>query len=215
MAAKSQAVHEVTAIVVAGGRGIRLGGCEKAFLEIGGEPIIGRTLRTLATLFARTVIVCREAARFAGLGADVTTDVYPGCGPLAGIHGGLRAARTAHVFVVACDMALLEPEVIRFLVSRIGSDGAAGADAIVPCWEGDVEPLHAVYAARCLPVAERCLASGEHAVRDFLRRLSVERVPEAVLARLPGAARTFTNVNTPAELERLLGDASRRRSAQG
>jgi molybdopterin-guanine dinucleotide biosynthesis protein A len=205
----------LTAVVVAGGRGTRLGGCDKAFLEIRGEPIITRTLRTLGVLFPRTVVVTRNVERYADLGVEVTTDVYPGCGPLAGIHAGLLATRTPHAFVVACDMPFLEPEVIRFLVGRIGRDPGAAPDAIVPCWEGDVEPLHAVYAARCLPAIEGCLAAGEYSVRELLRRVRVERVPESLLARLPGAARSFVNLNTPAEIERLAADGVQPRPASG
>ncbi len=194
----------ITGIIVAGGKGTRLGGCDKAFLEIGGEPVVVRTLRTLGGLFTRTIVVARHPERFVGIHADVTTDVYPGCGPLAGIHAGLRAVGTPYVFVVACDMPLLDAEVIRFLVDRIGSDPDQGPDAIVPWWDGDMEPLHAIYATRCLARIDAALARGDHSVRDFLRHVRVDHVPEATLAHLAGAARSFTNVNTPAELERLV-----------
>jgi molybdopterin-guanine dinucleotide biosynthesis protein A len=194
----------ITGIIVAGGKGTRLGGCDKAFLEIGGEPVIVRTLRTLAGLFTRTIVVARHPERFVGIHADVTTDVYPGCGPLAGIHAGLRAVDAPYVFVVACDMPLLDAEVIRFLVDRIGPDPDQGPDAIVPWWDGDMEPLHAVYATRCLARIDAALARGDHSVRDFLRHVRVDHVPEATLARLAGAARSFTNVNTPDELDRLV-----------
>jgi molybdopterin-guanine dinucleotide biosynthesis protein A len=194
----------ITGIVLAGGKGTRLGGCDKAFLRIDGEPIIARTLRTLRSLCSQTIVVTQHPERFRGLDTEVASDVYPGYGPLAGIHAGLLAAREAIAFVVACDMPTLEPDVVSFLVDRMGPDPSTGPDAIVPCWEGDVEPLHAVYAARCAVRIESCLRLGERSVRAFLDGIRVDYVPEAVLARLPGAARSFTNVNTPAELARLL-----------
>lgn len=194
----------ITGIVVAGGKGTRLGGCDKAFLQIDDEPIIARTLRTLRSLCSQTVVVTQHPERFRTFQTDVTGDLYPGRGPLAGIHAGLLAAREPYAFVVACDMPTLDPEVISFLIDRIGSDPNAGPDAVVPRWEGDVEPLHAVYATRCAPGIESCLRRGEHSVRDFLQRARVDYVPESVLARLPGAVGSFTNVNTPAELTRLL-----------
>jgi molybdopterin-guanine dinucleotide biosynthesis protein A len=101
-------------------------------------------------------------------------------------------------------MPLLDAEVIRFLVDRIGPDPDLGPDAIVPWWDGDMEPLHAVYATRRLAPIDAALARGDHSVRDFLRHVRVDHVPESTLACLAGAARSFTNVNTPDELDRLV-----------
>lgn len=196
--------RRLTGIVVAGGSGRRLGGRDKAFLEVAGEPIIARTLRIFRHLFTQTVIVTRHPARFAGLAADVVVDRYPDAGPLAGIHAGLLACREPYAFVAACDMPLLDPDVIRFLIDRLPDVEAAAPDAVVPSWDGDVEPLHAVYAVRSVPTMERCLERHEHGIRAFLTRVRVDYVAETDLARLPGAARSFTNVNTPEELQRLL-----------
>ena len=48
-------------------------------------------------------------------------------------------------------MPLLDPDVIRFLVDRLPDMESAAPDAVVPSWDGDVEPLHAVYAVRSIP----------------------------------------------------------------
>jgi len=93
----------------------------------------------------------------------------------------LLASRHPHAFVAACDMPGLAPDVIRFLVGRIGA-----ADAIVPAWEGDVEPLHAVYALRCVPAIEANLRAGRHALRELLPSLSVDYVSEAELRACAG-----------------------------
>ena len=94
----------------------------------------------------------------------------------------------------------LDPDVIRFLLARVG-----GADAVVPCWEGDIEPLHAVYAASALPDIEASLRAGRNAVRDVLRSLRVDYVSEAEMRMVRGAARSLTNVNTPEELAAVGG----------
>jgi molybdopterin-guanine dinucleotide biosynthesis protein A len=196
-------MQPLTGIVIAGGKGTRLGGRDKAFLEIDGEPIIVRTLRLFRTLFTQTVIVTLDPERFTGLGAEVTVDRYRGGGPLAGIHAGLLAARESHAFVTACDMPLLDAGVIRFLIDRMSPKIDQSPDAIVPCWDGDVEPLHAVYAVRRTPTMERCLETNRDSIRDFLSQVRVDYVAEEVLAKLTGAARSFTNINTPGDLKRL------------
>src|SRR5207244_3246499 len=114
-----------------------------------GEPIVVRTIRLFHDLFPQVLVATNLPERFRGLGVETVADRFPGCGPLAGLHAALLATRHPHVFVAACDMPGLDPGVIRFLLARIGA-----ADAVVPRWEGDVEPLHAIYAAHCLPAME-------------------------------------------------------------
>lgn len=190
----------VAGVVVAGGRASRMGGRDKAFAAVDGEPIAARTIRIFRDLFPQVLVATNRPERFARFGVETVADRFPGCGPLAGIHAALLASRHPHVFVAACDMPGLDPDVIRFLLARIGT-----ADAVVPCWEGDVEPLHAVYAARCLPAIEASLRAGRHALRDFLAGARVDWVSEAELRAVRGAARSLTNVNTPEELAAVGG----------
>jgi molybdenum cofactor guanylyltransferase len=191
---------DVTGVVLAGGRASRMGGRDKAFAAVGGEPIAVRTLRLFGRIFPQVVVATGRPERFRALGAETVADVYPGCGPLAGIHAAMRVARHRHVFVAACDMPGLDPDVIRFLLARIGD-----ADAVVPRWDADVEPLHAVYAVRLLPVIEAQLRAGRHAMRDFLAGVRVDYVAEAELGRMHGTAASMLNVNTPEELAAVGG----------
>lgn len=190
----------VAGVIVAGGRASRMGGRDKAFAAVGGEPIVVRTIRLFRDLFPQVLVATNRPERFRGLGVETVGDRFPGCGPLAGIHAALLASRHPHVFVAACDMPGLHRDVIRLLLARIGA-----ADAVVPCWDGDVEPLHAVYAARCAPVMEASLRAGRHALRDFLASVRVDLVSEAELRAVEGAAQSLTNVNTPEELAAVGG----------
>lgn len=177
-----------------------MGGRDKAFAAVGGEPIAVRTVRLFHALFPQVLVATNRPEQFAGLAVETVLDRHPGCGPLAGIHAALLASRHPHVFAAACDMPGLDADVIRLLLARI-----ATADAIVPHWQGDVEPLHAVYAVRCLPAIETCLRTGRHAMRDFLKTISVDYVSEAELSALRGAAASLINVNTPEELAAVGG----------
>jgi molybdopterin-guanine dinucleotide biosynthesis protein A len=193
-------VPPVAGVMLAGGRASRMGGRDKAFAAVGGEPIAARTVRLFRTLFPQVLVATNRPERFRGLGVETVADVYPGCGPLAGIHAAMRASRFPHVFVAACDMPGLDPEVIRFLLRR-----AEAADAVVPCWDGDIEPLHAVYAVGCLPVIEDCLRAGRVALRDVLPLLRADYVGEDELRAVGPAASSLTNVNTPEELAAIGG----------
>ncbi len=190
----------VAGVVLAGGRASRMGGRDKAFAAVEGEPIAVRAVRIFRSLFAQVLVSTNRPERFAGLDVQTVADQFPACGPLAGIHAALLASRYPHVFVAACDMPGLDPDVIRFLLGRVGS-----AEAVVPCWDGDVEPLHAVYAVGALREIEAHLRAGQNAVRDVLRRLRVDYVSEAEMRAVRGAARSLTNVNTPEELAAVGG----------
>jgi len=185
----------VAGVILAGGRASRMGGRDKAFAAVAGEPIVVRTVRVFRALFPQVIVSTNRPERFAAFAVDTVADQFPGAGPLAGIHAAMLASRYPHVFVAACDMPGLDPDVIRVVVERIGT-----ADAAVPRWEGDVEPLHAVYALRVLPAVEAALKSGRNAMRDFLETVRVEWVDEAELRALRGAAASLTNVNTPEDL---------------
>lgn len=190
----------VAGVILAGGRASRMGGRDKAFAAVGGEPIVARTIRIFRMLFPEVLVATNRPERFRPWDVRTVADEFPGCGPLAGLHAALRVCGEPHVFLAACDMPGLDPDAIRFLLSRIGR-----ADAIVPRWENDVEPLHAVYATRCLPAIEATLRAGRHAMRDFLATADVDWVDEAELAAVRGAAASLTNVNTPEELASVGG----------
>jgi len=192
--------NDVTGVILAGGRASRMGGRDKAFAAVDGEPIAVRTVRLFQRLFPEVLVSTNRPERFAGLGVRTVADRFPGCGPMAGIHAAMLACRASHVFVAACDMPRLDPDAIRFLVGRIDA-----ADAIVPCWEDDVEPLHAVWAVRLAPRLEAFLRAGRYALRDLLADLEVDYVAEAELRAVRGVAASLTNVNTPEELAAVGG----------
>jgi molybdopterin-guanine dinucleotide biosynthesis protein A len=190
----------VTGVLLAGGRASRMGGRDKAFAAVGGEPIAVRTLRIFRGLFPQVLVATNRPERFHPLDVETVADVFPGCGPLAGVHAAMQRAAHPHVFVAACDMPGLDADVIRFLLDRIGD-----ADAVVPRWDHDIEPLHAVYAVRLLPLVEETLRAGRHAMREFLPRVRVDYVAEDELKRIRGTARSMLNVNTPEELAAVGG----------
>lgn len=187
----------VAALILAGGKNSRMGGTDKAFLDVCGETVVERTLGLLHRCFPQVVVVSNHPERYALLAAEVTRDEFPGQGPLAGIHAGLGLVRAPYAFVVACDMPFLRLEPIAFLVQRLRAQ-----EAVIPCWEGDIEPLHAIYAAGLRTRMEAALRGGMRAIRDFLPEVRAEFVAETDLRAVPGAEESFRNINTPEEAAR-------------
>jgi len=188
----------VAGVILAGGRNSRMGGRDKAFLRVNGETIFARTLGVLRGCFPEVIVVSNSPEKYAGFGVEVTADELPGYGPLGGLHAALGRVTMPYAFVTACDMPFLHVEPIRYLVSRL-----AEQDGIVPWWDGDIEPLHALYAARLRARIAAAVVDGARAIRDLLPQLAVEYVPQAAMERVTGAAEAFRNVNTPEDAARF------------
>jgi molybdopterin-guanine dinucleotide biosynthesis protein A len=188
----------VAGIILAGGRNSRMGGRDKAFLQVNGESVFARTLNLLKSCFGQVVVVSNHPEKYEDFDVDVTSDEMPGLGPLGGLHAGLGRVRAPYAFVTACDMPFLRIEPIRFLVSHLSQQ-----EAIVPCWAGDIEPLHAIYAAALRPRIAEAVNRGSRAIRDFLPQVRVHYVAESLMANVDGAEEAFRNVNTPEEAARF------------
>ncbi len=185
----------VTPIVLAGGAGTRLGGVNKALVEVGGRRVIDRLLDALRPLGAEIVIVNNDGS-LAGLpGTRVVTDVEPGAGALMGLYSGLRVVRTPLATVTACDMPFVSTAVLRALIAL-----APAYDAVVPLVDDRPEPLHAVYRTTCLPAIEAALAAGRKQLIAFFDDVRVRYVPQAALRAWDPDGRSFLNINRPEDL---------------
>lgn len=188
----------VAGVILAGGRNSRMGGVDKAFLRVDGEPVFARALAVLKRCFTQVVVVSNAPEKYRDFPVEVTRDELVGLGPLGGLHAALGRIRTPYAFVTACDMPFLREEPIRYLLTRLRDQ-----DAIVPEWDGDIEPLHALYAARLRPRIEVAAARGARALRDVLGDFQVEYVSQAEMEQVAGAEESFRNVNTPEEAARF------------
>src|SRR5262249_26056936 len=129
----------LSAFVLAGGHSSRMG-ADKAFLKIDGEILIRRMLG-IAQAIAPHARIVGGAEKFRSY-SDVVEDLFPGCGPLAGIHAALRASHAELNLVLAVDMPFVSPEFLRYLAQQ-----AEGSSALVtvPQAEGRWQPLCAIY----------------------------------------------------------------------
>jgi molybdopterin-guanine dinucleotide biosynthesis protein A len=130
-------------IVLAGGRGTRLGGRDKPGLVVAGRTLIGAVVAAGTAAGARQVIVVGPER--AGLdGVSFVTEEPPGAGPVPALRRGLAEATTPWVAVLAADLPFLRPDDLSTL--RRAADGQHGAvfadDAgrpqwLVGCWRAE------------------------------------------------------------------------------
>jgi molybdenum cofactor guanylyltransferase len=192
-------VARISAAILAGGRARRLGGADKASLLVGGLRIIDRQIAALARVADDIRIVANDPERYAALGVRVIPDRIPDAGPLGGIHAALEDAGPHSVLVLACDLPFVTPALLEALVVEFGAGDEV--DAVVPRSSRGVEPLCAVYAARCADAARRRIERGELKVAGLLGDVRVRELGSDVLAPYDEAT-VFLNVNTPHDYAR-------------
>jgi molybdopterin-guanine dinucleotide biosynthesis protein A len=174
-------------------------GSNKALLKMNDTALIEIVYRTLSVLFHEVIIVTNTPEEYSFIPCRKVADIYPGAGSIAGLHAGLAASGTERIFVSACDMPYLNPDVIRLLC-----DYARKADAVVPVnSEGLREPLHAVYATSILDEIRRAIERDDKSILNLLDRIRTTLVTDETLCAIPGAEKSFCNVNTPEEYERI------------
>lgn len=185
----------MTGIVLAGGKSSRMG-VNKALIEFGGRRLIEATVDCLRALFPEVLIIANDPPRYAYLGVKVIPDLIPDSGSLGGIYTGLSAASHHTGFFVACDMPFLNADLITLLVRE-----AEGWDVVVPRVNGELQPLHAVYAKSCLPLIKESIDASVLKIARFFAKARVKIIEEPALRAVDPHLLGFMNVNTPLELE--------------
>lgn len=178
---------EATLGILAGGRGSRLGGMDKAWLLRDGTPQVLRLhARLRGGTRAALVSANRDIARYEAAGLRVVRDRHADLGPIGGLDALAHACTTAWLFTVPVDLG----DADRTLLGRLAAAGGQGA------WVedgGGVQPLVALWHVPALRAAAAdCIAAGTLAVQALQRRLGMRAV------RLDGV--TLGNLNTAADL---------------
>lgn len=195
-----------SALILAGGMGSRLGYREKALININGKPLIALIIERLEKVVDSIIISVRDIKQGELLKAALSRecrfayDIHKNTGPMSGILSGLSACEDEYCFIAACDMPFINENVVRLLFRR-----SENYDAAIPRWEdGSLEPLHAVY--RCAPMiheAKKAIERGETIILAPVFKMNVNYVPMNDVRKLDPDLRTFININTIDDIQKL------------
>ncbi len=174
---------EASAVILAGGASSRMGQ-DKSLMLFDGKPLIQRVWEQLSGRFGDILISTNESDKYAFLDARSVPDLVPGSGPLMGIRTAVEAARHDRVFVTACDIPVIDFDLVeRMLVL------AEDFDCVIPRSRVGHEPLFAVYRKSAIPAMCDVLDSGE-------RRISAVFPKVRTHAFDLGPAEWYRNLNT-------------------
>ena len=186
---------KIGAVILVGGKSRRMG-ADKAALTYEGQSFLERITKELGC-FDEIVLSVGDNRKYKEFGLPVVKDIYPGCGPLGGLHAALCACKSDALFCIACDMPLFKMS----LAEHICSKAEENFDAIVPVsMDGRIHPLCAVYKKTAAYVFAKQILSNDYKIIDAYERMKVLYVP---LEETDRADTYLFNVNTPEEYKAL------------
>lgn len=189
---------EASGIILAGGLSSRMGR-DKSLLVYNQKPIIERTVEELRKVVDEIIIASNHTSKYNIPGTVEVLDEYPGIGPLAGLHAGLKRIKNHYAFVISCDMPLFKAELAEYLLKI-----SPGYDAVVPQIDGEWEPLCAVYSKGCIEAIEKCLTAGIKKIINFYPDVRLLIVGREEIQRFGDPKELFYNLNTPEDYRFLL-----------
>ncbi len=179
---------QVTLGILAGGRGTRLAGVDKAWIERDGVPQVLRWQRRFVDQVATTLVsTSRNVARYARAGLRTVPDRVADGGPLSGLDALAHACPTSWLLTLPVDLVDVNECLLWTLQAMASPQGAFAQD------DDGVQPLVALWHAPTLRAAiAPALRSGDLAIHRLQARLGMARVAMAGVR--------FGNINTPSDL---------------
>jgi molybdopterin molybdotransferase len=193
---------KVSGLILAGGRGTRMGRVDKGLQPFRGATLAAHVLQRLAPQVASVAINAnRNLPQYEAYGCPVLSDELDGYeGPLAGLQAGLRHCATELLLTAPCDSPFLPSDLAERLEAALRSQDADVALAVT--LEADEQgvvqrqphPVFALLKASLLPQLDAYLATGARRLEGWYKSL---RLAEVVFEQ----AAAFRNINTLGELQ--------------
>lgn len=197
---------EITGVILAGGRGSRMGGADKGLQSFNGVPLALHTLLRLSPQVGEVMVNAnRNLAAYEAFGVPVwpdTTGLGEYSGPLAGFLTGLERCETPYMLTVPCDTPLFSDDLVARLAEALAREDADFAVVAAPEEDGQLrpQPVFCLMRTRMLESLVLFTAGGGRKIDAWTAQHKTVAVP----FNLPGDdPRAFFNANTLAELHQL------------
>ncbi|MDB5772076.1 MAG: molybdenum cofactor guanylyltransferase [Burkholderiales bacterium] len=189
-------INQITGLVLAGGRGSRMGGVDKGLQTFRSAPMALHVVMRLTPQVGNLMINANQnLGPYEGFGVPVWPDQVAGfAGPLAGLQTGLSHCETEYLVTSPCDSPFLPHDLVERLSAGLVENDADLAVAVTG--EGETRQPHPVFClakASLLPHLNQFLQEGGRKFDGWYASLKVAEV------HFPDEA-AFRNINTLQEL---------------
>lgn len=188
---------KIGAVILAGGKSLRMG-TDKAALSFEGQSFVMRIAGELKS-FDEVILSANDDRPYKACALPIVKDVFPGCGPISGLHAALSSCKSDALFCTPCDVPLFKFSLAEY-VCAIAKENA-DADAVVPISkDGHMHPLCAVYKKDAAAVFEKQIKRKKYKIIDAYEYMKVCYIP---LDNEESTEKYLFNVNTPSEYAKL------------
>lgn len=179
----------ITAVILAGGEGSRMGGIDKGLLELNGQPLIKHVITRIAPQVAQLIISAnRNLERYQSYGYPVITDQITDKGPLAGILSALQYCHSEWLLTIPCDTPYIPTD----LVARICNTKNPAQAALYTVHDGErLQPLVSMLHRDLITSLQNYLAADNRKVTDWLAH------ENSMTVDFSDQKSAFININTP------------------
>jgi len=179
-------ITDISGFVLAGGKSSRLG-TDKALLIIQNESLLARMIGLIRP-HCQTLAISGQNLDYENFNLVMVPDLFPNCGPIAGIYSSLLYSLNDWNLIVSVDVPFLNDDLIGLLLANIGE-----YDCIIPTHHAGIEPLVGLYNRRILPAIKDMIDNGDYKLTRFLEIVNTRYVDCSELLRI--YPRLFMNIN--------------------
>ncbi|WP_155835173.1 molybdenum cofactor guanylyltransferase MobA [Herbaspirillum sp. RV1423] len=192
------AADQITGLILAGGRGARMGHADKGLQLLHGKPLAAYAIARLAPQVGSIAINAnRHQSDYAAFGLPVWPDLLPDFpGPLAGLHSGLTHCSTDYLAAVPCDSPLLPSDLVTMLAAALCQQQADAAIAVTGQASRQRHPVFCLLKKTLLPSLTHYLQQDGRKMERWFAGIHTAEVSFDDEA-------AFSNINTLQELHQL------------
>ena len=190
--------------LLAGGKSSRMGS-DKLFLPYQNQPIIQYMVNKLKNSGFSVLIIGNSNNQekihnnLIRNEVPVYQDLIPDKGPMGGIYSSLSYSPDPYVFVMAVDLLLFVPALIRYLEKFI-----LYYDIVVPKTQKGYEPLFAIYKQTCTSVILKMILENDLKISNCFEKVVVKEVGFDEIKHLDPFLKSFRNINTKEDYEEII-----------
>ncbi|MBO5460259.1 MAG: molybdenum cofactor guanylyltransferase [Ruminococcus sp.] len=163
-------------LILAGGKSRRMEGKHKGNLVYQKETFTERLINELQKDAGQIWISYGETIHKEYSGCSIVLDEYSDCGPIGGLHAGLKSCGSELLMVAACDMPFMSVEFFRYLKSEMHSKEKGNScvyDGVVPVYGGKIHPLAAIYRKKAVCILEEQILKKEYKMMRMLNKMDI------------------------------------------
>jgi molybdopterin-guanine dinucleotide biosynthesis protein A len=196
----------ITGVILAGGRGSRMGGADKGLQNFNGVPLALHTLIRLSPQVGEIMINAnRNLSAYESFGAPVWPDATAMgdyAGPLAGFITGLERCETPYLLTVPCDTPLFPADLVARMADAMVRENADFAVAAAREEDGQLrpQPVFCLMSIDMLESLARFTQAGGRKIDAWTAQHKIALVP---FDQAGDDVHAFSNANTLAELHQL------------